>query len=460
LTDLNQNALRPLLASALGPRTPVSVSINANATANYDAAGESSVKTDFQLANLVVKDPEKQFPDTPLAIKLQLDGSLNKQVIDLRQLQLVLTPTPRAKNEVQISAKVDLTNTNAIQGDAKLLADLDLTPYYDLFAAKQRSPATTGSQPAAKPGTPAKPAPAAAGNVEPAALRLPVQQFGLDVNLTRLFLRELAISNWLATVRIEGGRVRLNPFQLVLNGAPVNASADLNLAVPGFQYDVTFAADKVPLEPIANTFAPDTRGQYKGDLIATAQIKGAGITGVNLQKNLSGELAFNFTNANIRIASPRLKAFLTPIALLLTAPDLLDSPLSWVGAGARLGNGKINVSQFNLVSESFTADTGGDLPIADVLMDSPINKWPMHFYARRAVAQRIRLLPKGTPPDAKYAKLPDFIKVAGTLGEPKAELNKLALSGALLEKAVDKVPGLKEKLGGINPLDLFKGAPK
>jgi len=25
---------------------------------------------------------------------------------------------------------------------------------------------------------------------------------------------------------------------------------------------------------------------------------------------------------------------------------------------------------------------------------------------------------------------------------------------------VDKVPGLKEKLGGINPLDLFKGAPK
>jgi hypothetical protein len=175
---------------------------------------------------------------------------------------------------------------------------------------------------------------------------------------------------------------------------------------------------------------------------------------------LSGELAFNFTNANIRIASPRLKAFLTPIALLLTAPDLLDSPLSWVGASARVGNGKINVSQFNLVSESFTADTGGDLPIADVLMDSPINKWPMHFYARRAVAQRIHLLPKGTPPDAKYAKLPDFIKVAGTLGEPKAELNKLALSGALLEKAVDKVPGLKEKLGGINPLDLFKGAPK
>ena len=460
LTDLNQDALRPLLASALGPRTLVSVSIDANATAQYDAAGESNIKTDFQLANLVVKDPEKQFPDTPLAIKLQLDSSLNKQVIDLRQLQLVLTPTPRAKNEVQLSAKVDLTNTNAIQGEAKLLADLDLTPYYDLFAAKQKPPPTAGNQPAPKPGTPTKPAPAAPGNVEPAAIRLPVQQFGLDVNLTRLFLRELAISNWLATVKIEGGRVRLNPFRLVLNGAPVNASADLNLAVPGFQYDVTFAADTVPLEPIANTFAPDTRGQYKGDLIATAQIKGAGITGVNLQKNLSGELAFNFTNANIRIASPRLKAFLTPIALLLTAPDLLDSPLNWVGAGARVGNGKINVSQFNLVSESFTADTGGDLPIADVLMDSPINKWPMHFYARRAVAQRIHLLPKGTPPDAKYAKLPDFIKVAGTLGEPKAELNKLALSGALLDKAVDKVPGLKEKLGGINPLDLFKGAPK
>ena len=87
----------------------------------------------------------------------------------------------------------------------------------------------------------------------------------------------------------------------------------------------------------------------------------------------------------------------------------------------------------------------------------------MHFYLRRSLAQRIRMVPKNSPPDAEYVKLPDFIQVAGTLGEPKAELNKLALAGTFRERLTDKIPGVTDKIpgasdktGGFNPLNLIK----
>ncbi len=133
LTDLNQHALRPFLAPALGDKTLDSISINANASARYEASGEASVKSDLQVTNLVVTDPTGGLPKTPLAAGVQLDASLAKQILDLRQAQLTLTPTARAKNQLQLAGKVDMTQTNAITGDLQLTAEaLDLTPVLQL----------------------------------------------------------------------------------------------------------------------------------------------------------------------------------------------------------------------------------------------------------------------------------------------------------------------------------------
>ena len=113
--------------------------------AQYDPQGASSVKADLQMTNLVVKDPAGQFPATPLEAKMQVDASLNKQVADVRQFQITLTPTARATNQVQLSGQVDMSQTNAIQGNLKLVADsLDFTSYYDLFMGAKQAPATAG----------------------------------------------------------------------------------------------------------------------------------------------------------------------------------------------------------------------------------------------------------------------------------------------------------------------------
>lgn len=465
LTDLNQNALAPFLVSALGDKKLTSVSINADTTASYDPKGSAAVKGRISINNLLVEDPSGKLLKTPLAGSLDVNGSMANKLLLLDQVQLTLSPTERAKNQLTVSGKLDLTRSNTVAGALQLVAEsLDVTPYYDLFAG-QRDTNSLSTARAAQPNDKSK-TPDSKGaqpNVEPAAIQLPFQQFTFGLNIGALYLREITIQNWQATALLDGGQILLKPFQLLLNGASLAVTANLDLGLPGYKYDVTLGADRIPLEPIVNTFSPEQRGQIKADLLSSAHLKGQGITGASLQKNLQGQMGFSLTNANLQIASPKMKAFLSPIALVLGAPDLLNSPLSWIGASAQAGGGKINLEHFNLASATFTADTRGDIRIVDVLADSPLEKLPMHFYLRRSLAQRIRMVPKNSPPDAEYVKLPDFIQVAGTLGEPKAELNKLALAGTFLERLTDKIPGVTDKIpgasdktGGFNPLNLIK----
>jgi len=69
-------------------------------------------------------------------------------------------------------------------------------------------------------------------------------------------------------------------------------------------------------------------------------------------------------------------------------------------------------------------------------------------------------VPAGTPTNATYAKLPDFVTLRGTLGEPKSDINYLALT-AVAAKAgagimgntgnatVDKATGVLGAVGSL-----------
>ena len=130
----------------------------------------------------------------------------------------------------------------------------------------------------------------------------PLALFGLlELAIGHVYLRDLEITNWQTGVKLDGGHVVMKPLQLVLNGAPISGNVDLNLAVPGYQYDVALNADRVPLAPLANTFSPKFRDSAKGQLLANIQIKGAGITGASLQKALNGKMGFTLTNADIQL---------------------------------------------------------------------------------------------------------------------------------------------------------------
>jgi len=377
-------------------------------------------------------------PATPLTAGVKLDGSFANQVLDLRQMQLAFAPTPRAPtNALTLAGRLDLSSPAVTAGRMTIKSDtLDLTQLYDAFAPEKspaKAPATTPASPAPGPATP--------GNVEPDAVKLPLQVIA-EANLGQVYLREMNLQNCQVTVKVEGGKIALDPCRLAMNGAPVNATVALDLGVKGYTYALSAQLDKVPLEPIANTFSPESRGQYQGLILADARIKGAGVTGASLQKNLSGQAAFSFTNANLQLMGPKTRSLVVPIATLLRVEAITKSPVNWLDARTELGSGNINLSRFAVQSGAFEATTKGVIPIAEVLPNSPLNL-PVEFALRRSLAEGANLLPPNTPPDAQYAMLPRFVTVKGTLGEPKSDLNELALGGVLLKSGA----GVAEKLG-------------
>jgi len=436
ISDFSQTVLAPVLAPALGDNKLVSIAVNGSGTAGVDPKGEAVVQAELKVSNLVVEDPQRKLPRTPLSAELQLDGSNWKQVFDVRQLALKLSPTDRAQNQVQLQGRVDLSTNNAAPSQLTLQAEsLDLTPYYELFA---------GNAPANQP---AKTQPAVPEPDEPAPVTLPVKQLTADLKIGRCYLRDVALTNVQATAKIHGQNVTLQPLRFALNGAPVSAKAVLDLGAPGFKYDVTFKADKVPLDPLASTFGGRAGSALQGILLADAQIKGAGVSAASLQKNLSGQVALSLTNLNFEIVGRKVKSLLEPIALVLRVPELTMTPLEWINAKADVGQGKINVGEFSVFSQAFYANGQGPVQLAPGLTNSALGI-PVAIALRRSLAEKARLIPQGTPTNAAYVQLPTFAKLAGTLGEPKTEIDKLVISGLLLQSA-GGLPKVNEKTGNL-----------
>ncbi|MGD0350734.1 MAG: AsmA family protein [Verrucomicrobiota bacterium] len=449
LMGLNQDGLRPFLEPLLAGKKLVSIAINGNASVQYDPDRSSAIKADLQVANLVVNDSHGQFPATPLAAKLQIDTTLQKQAADIRQFQIGLTPTSRAQNQVQLQGDVDFSQPKAIKGSLKLLSDsLDLTSYYDLFAGGTNA----GAKP--PPATASQPQPASTASQEPPAVTFPLQNFTVAANIGRLYLREIVITNFQTTVKVDGGHVSVKPFQLVLNSAPVNAAADLDLSVPGYKYSFALDADQVPFAPLVNTFMPDRKGDLAGRLTAHTQISGAGITAANWQKNLAGQFNFGVTNLELSINNVHSSILRSLLNVVATIPQLVsnpesgiisifgqltgqrsgllnqfqEAPIEVIAAQGRAGGGQINLQQATVQSAAFEADGQGSIMLAPVLTNSTINI-PITISVSQPIAKQLNLASGNNSAGATYAPLPQFLTMTGTLGDPKTQIKKTALVG-------------------------------
>ncbi len=488
LLNFNEAGLRPFLEPSLGDKKLQSILINGNAAVQYDPNAASAIKCDVLITNLVVNDPKGQFPKTPLAAGFVVDVSMNKQVADLRQCQLSLTPTARATNSLQLTGRVDMSQTNATQGNLKLAADsLDLTSYYDLFGGQKKPE----EKPAAPSSTRTSSAPVAPAGpeTEPPGRQLPFRNFTADASIGRLYLHEVEVSDLQITTKIDGGHITLQPCKLGLNGGPVNAAVDLDLGVPGYKYDTAFNAQAIPLAPLVNSFEPDRKGLLSGTVTAQAKVGGQGTTGASLQKTLQGQFDIGSTNLNLVVdnipGNSRWGKVLKVLVNAITVvPDLLKSPggagslvqgaesilgfgggtgagggqagtalkkspINSIVAKGNMGSGQMALQQAMIQSPAFRADATGTVKIESVLTNSPINI-PVGVSLDRSVAQLINLAPANAPTNEPYVKLPDYLVIEGTLGDPKSRINKLALLGSVLQGAsgaAGKNSGLLQGLG-------------
>lgn len=462
LADFHENELRPFLQPALGENQLVSITLNTTASTSFDATGAAAVKADLQIANLVVQNPINRSPAPALQARLQLDAVAQKRVLTLHQCQLALQPTARANNELQLTGSVDYGQSNAITGKLKLAATaLDVTAYYDLFAAPN------ASQPASAPEPPT--GDAVVGAKEPDPVITPLRNFTLALAVDRLYLRQLDVANLNLTTQIDGGHIVIKPLRLTLNGGGINSALDLDLSVPGYKYDLAFTADNVPLGPVANSFSPSYRDSAKGSLSSQIQVNGAGTTGRSLKKSLTGTTTLAVNNADIQLVGRYSKMIFGALSTALGAPEVMTAPLHYADCNLRFGGGQIELEKFTARSEAVLVEVRGTIPLEDVLTDSKINHFPVGLSLSRKLATRFH---PSTPAEAGYTKWPTVLWLEGTLGNPtystpvaqaiSATTNALSKTTGAVKGTLGKIFGGSETNSttstnkSLNPLNLFK----
>lgn len=423
---VSQSALGPFVAAALRPNELKSISLDLTGQASLEASGASALTMDLKVSKLVVQDPTGRIPNTPFGAGLGLDVAVKGSVVDLKTFKLALEPTARASNQLTISAHLDMSATNATPSTVAIRSEgMDLTTVYDLFAA----------QPATKPEEPAKPvetAPAGDPMQEPAPVTLPFKRLDADVDIARLYLRDVAVSNWVAKAKIDNGTVTLNPFSLNVNGAPITANIGANLGVPGYQYDVQFDAKEIPIAPFAKSFGAGEKLVLNGAISAKTALKGAGITGAGLRRTLAGSVEFGATGMDYRIELSKnrfVKNVLVPVlSVVLKMPNIGKSPIDSVITKATAAAGAVEIAELKVTSPAFVLDGGGRVQIADVLTDSSLQV-PVH----------LSLISDGKP-----SPLPDFLTIVGTVGAPTYKLDPIGLGKVAL-----RLPGgVGQLIGG------------
>ena len=433
----------------LGDDVPAG-NLNANMEVQSRESGKLlALKGNAELTGLMLNDPEKRKLMKPLEAKVRVDSSFRDKVIELTQLAVALSPTQLAKNEATLKGRIDATDAKAITGKLDLVSEaLDLNGYYDLFEGDETKKGA--KKPASQPAAAPPPETSAAKD------GLPFKNFVVDARINHVYLRELHLSNVVTGVKLDTTRIDVKPIALALNGAPVNGAVALDLAAPGYGYDLALNMDNVPLAPIANSFAKEYQGRAKGDLNANVQVKGVGTTGASLKKALQGAITASCTNGQIQLAGRKMRRLIDTVAGALRLPELRTAPLTAFGTDIALGDGKIQVKTLDLVSSAFTAHTEGAIPIANVLSNSPIPKLPVTFALSRSLAERANLVTANSPTNTPYVPLPPFLFLTGTVGNPDTDRNDAAIAGIIARSQV--LPRIGGDAGKV--LDALLGGPK
>jgi uncharacterized protein involved in outer membrane biogenesis len=424
------------------------------------------VASKFSVTQMAQTSPELDF-------SVDYDLTLNQAVLELQTAQLDLAPTQRSKNRIDASGKIDLADLEAITGRLRLTAEtLDATEIYAAWETAAPAPGTTAPP---DPGTPEE------VEAELEAMSFPFRDFVCEVEIGRFWLREVELDNWLTRVRLDGGRMVVDPLKLNLNGAPVAGFMDFNFGVAGSEYELRLNADRVPVEPWVNSLLPEYQGQAKGDLTGQVQIKGAGTTDASLRANLSGENSLTFTNAAIqtdvltkmfgalerssnvyvrtawRLLEPTslpfkiLNPLLTSLSSKLLLGDLSTLPLSGIDARASIREGNIN-TDCHLWSPAFAMNVGGDVTMAAVLTNSPIRDWPVRLSLARGLAEKVPYLTSTAPTNAAYVPLPSLFTVKGTLGSPTTSFDTAAFAQLTAQSLLQG-----QRIGGVDAGQALQG---
>ncbi|MCS1408550.1 MAG: hypothetical protein M2R45_01726 [Verrucomicrobia subdivision 3 bacterium] len=399
-------------------------------------------------AALEITNPANR-AQAPLGIEIEGRGQVTAVATELCFFALKLPATEKvASNELNLTGRLTTGAAAGLSGDLKLAAKtLDVTPVMDFWDGL-----TAESEANSKVPTPSE---ITENQEEPGPIDLPVKRLLASLSFDQVFAREIEVKHWLSELLVEKNRIKLQPLELTLDGAPVKGYTNLDLSVSGFRYAVGLEVTELRSGPLVASVKPSLKTVADGLVSATIDVNGSGVTGANLRQNLAGGMKFSFQGADIELFDFWKKFFLTPVAVVLRIPAMLDSPIQGVVLDSKFEQGNVNLNEFKVLSPHFQVLSSGKIPIADDLMDSVL-ALPVDLAIAKEMAVAANLVEDDVEAIDGHVKIPPFVKVDGTLAEPKVNIDKVAVGklfirnvAGLPESVVGEVGNVLEGLGDM-----------
>jgi uncharacterized protein involved in outer membrane biogenesis len=424
---------------------------------------------------------------SPSPLQIQLTGDSDLVSADIRSLQISWPPSATARNLLRLDGQANWENPKALRGSIRLRGDsADLSPWIPLpgvsTAARTSSPARTpaASEPSSRPTTPTvarrnEPTTATVAP-EPAPIRLPVQSFKVDVDIGSLRLHQNQIDQLRLLAEVTHDAIRIPQLNLRLDSAPIDVKGEIQLQKPGFEYNLQASVAPLEVRELVNNWVPDMRGKVQGILSSDLSLRGAGLTGPSLRKNLKGSFRLDVRDGQIVILDEAelknegllsLRRLLGGVmgtvatALGLEPHELMRPPLTELRIDAQLGDSRLTLSDFLAVNPEIHVGTRGEILLEDDLPASRIRKMPITLGVSTNVAKRARIYRIDRVREDRVF-LPPFVSVEGTLGQPKINWDKSVITGLVLtgvtenirlkdERAQQVLEGLGGLLSGEGP---------
>lgn len=441
---INRFALSPFLTPFSNVEDFTEVTLNLEAELQLDLNGESTLKGNTSLSNLKVKDPESE-RIKELQSELDLDLAWNTQHLEIRPSFFKLTPTSLADNVIKVSGQIPLLPFMASKGNLRVSSpSMDLTSYFDLIAKPEE--AQVEVQPVSTPDVASAP--------QSGALDVPMGEFDVKLDIAKLIVRDISMKAFQAHALWQTNTLTIRPLSMTLNEGLIKAEMAMDFAKPDWGYDMTLEVDQIPIEAFIDTLSPSQKGQVSGMISGKAEWKGAGLTETGWQRNLNGAMSLKYTDADINFVSPKMRLLMTPITAVLRLPELLKAPINGIETNLKIENQILALDAFKVQSDAFQVHASGEIPLDNVLTNSVLNL-PVEFYLERSIARKSNLMPSSAPKETSHVKLPDFVKLEGTIGAPKTKTDKLVLSGLLVKSGAGLV-----KSAAVLPLNVGEGAVK
>ncbi|WFB37890.1 hypothetical protein P3T73_08980 [Kiritimatiellota bacterium B12222] len=396
-----------------------------------------------------------QLPDSrklPSPLTLQLKGNATPSQLELETFALSWLDNPSKQNRIQATGRIHWQNLDAmileldIQGN-----ELNLNPWSAFIEVSTASPADASTKPSQVPPE-VTPAENTISLQKLTDITLPLDHAQITVGIDHILYKDIQLDTLAFKAYAEGKQVTISPMEVTINGSRLASSVDAHWANDLFSLILNSEVTPLDLAPIVDSFMPDKIGAVTGIVQGNTAFTIEGDSVLDLWQSFKGNINFSYTDGKIRLldsdpeqhtALLQTKALVTKLvtaladALSLPPEQLMAPEIQSVTFKSEISDQRLSLTDASVKNTEFLLEVSGDIALNQEIGLSKIQDLPVVLGLSTNLAKRVKIYREERLRD-DYVVLPSFIKVEGTLAEPKITVRKSVITGLILSGVTER----------------------